>query len=173
MLLGETEACGTLQLFLHGSILLVLTRRFSLGLFSLLLTILAGSHILRSSGTFVLALNGLAVDTLNVGVRRSHTSQVLVPALSRLLDFIALFINNACLGFVLGLELNLALKSFDLLRVKEVAILITVLNLLLLSNDSVLNLGLIRSRGGSRDDGLFLFLGDRGLILLRLNVLGC
>jgi hypothetical protein len=128
---------------------------------------------LRSGGTFILALNGLAVDTLDVGVRRSNTSEVLIPALNRLLDFVALLINNTCLGFILGLELNLALKSLDLLRVEKVAILVTILHLLLLSNNSVLNLGLIRSRGSSRDDSLFLLLGDRGLLLLGLNVLGC
>jgi predicted alpha-1,6-mannanase (GH76 family) len=105
-------------------------------------------------------------------VRRSNTSEVLVPALSRLLNFVALLINNACLGLVLGLELNLALKSLDLLRVEKVTILVTVLDLLLLGNDSVLNLGLIRSRRSSRDDSLFLLLGDRGL-LLGLNALGC
>ncbi|KAI6775100.1 hypothetical protein HG530_001858 [Fusarium avenaceum] len=125
------------------SILQVLAGRLGHGFLGLLLAILAGSHILRSDGLFVRGLNSLAVDTFNIRMGRSNASaQVLLPTLSRLLDVIALLVDDTCFGLILGLELNLALQGLDFLRVEEVTVLVTVFNLLLLGNYSVFNLRL-------------------------------
>ncbi|KAI6763636.1 hypothetical protein HG531_013024 [Fusarium graminearum] len=133
-----------LKLIIDGSVLLVLAGRLGLGLLSLLLAVLTGSSILRSGSVLDIALDSLAVNAFNIRVRGGNTgAEVLVPTLSGLLDFIALLINNTRLCFILGLELNLALESLHLLRVKEVTILVAILDLFLLSNNTMLYMGLV------------------------------
>jgi hypothetical protein len=170
---GQASEGKPLKLIIDSSILLVLAGGLGLGLLSLLLTILAGGDILRGGSFFDIALHSLAVDTFNIRVRRGNTStEVLVPTLGGLLHIVALLINNACLCFILSLELNLALEGLHLLGVKEVTILVAILDLLFLSNNTMLHMGLVRGGRGSGNDSFLLLLNHRDL-LFRLFLLGC
>jgi hypothetical protein len=161
-----------LQLVIDGSVLLILAGRLGLSLLSLLLTILTGGSILRSGSFFDSALDSFAVDTFDIRVGRGNAgTDVLIPTLGGLLNFVALLINNAGLCFILGLELNLALEGLHLLRVKKVAILVAILNLFLLSNNTMFYM-LVRSGRSTGNDSFLLLLDNRDLVL-ELFLLGC
>jgi hypothetical protein len=151
---------------LAGGGILCIAGGFRLGLLGLLLAIFAGLR--RVSLLVNLALDCLAVGTLNIRMRGSDTGKFfLVPATFRGLDLIASFVDNASLSFVFGLELDLTLKSLDLLRIQQVAILIAVLDLLLLGEDTVL----LILNGSSGNFGFILLVNRRGG-LVGLNLVG-
>ena len=75
----------------------------------------------------------------------------------RLRDLVAIGFNKAGACLVARLELNLALKSLDLLLVEEVAVLIAILNALLAGHNRMARRG-----RGARDGGLPLNNADLG-----------
>jgi len=75
-------------------------------------------------------------------------------------DLVALFVYNPRSSLILGLETDFALERFHLLLVKQVTVLVAVLNLLFAANDNgvaeIFQLGLLgyagilgRNRGGN------------------------
>ncbi|KAK1255792.1 hypothetical protein MKX07_008051 [Trichoderma sp. CBMAI-0711] len=147
------------QFLLNGSLnFLPLTSGLRLEVLRLYFAVTAGSSLPRNLSA--LNFGGLLVNTLDVRVRRGHAgNHVVGPTAFGHGDFVSLRIDDACLGLVLGLELDFALKRLDLLIVKQVSVLVSVLNLLFLGED----LGLLRDRC-LRDDRLRLLC--QGLLVL-------
>lgn len=99
------------------------------------------------------------------GLRGFGSPNNLRHTASTKLDFVAICIDDACSRLILGLELDLALERFDLLRVEKVTILVAILNLLLPRDDALAH------RVGTRLLlGGLLLLVHNGLLSLRRRV---
>jgi hypothetical protein len=75
--------------------------------------------------------DGRRVDTLDVGMRWSDTCSVWLR------NFVALGIDQASSGFIAGFEADFSFEGFDLFRIQEITVLVSVLNLLFSREDAL------------------------------------